>query len=164
MERDAIADEAAVASGSVDAASSALAAATVSAPQEVSLIDRQNGAADSTAPLVPSPTSNGAGGPHSHRWVATPPPPAPPPLQSVASILAAHGAPPGGGGGSGGESLRTLLDGLGVGEKALNALDRPDISAASLAARSAADVADDLGLRIEDARVIVAAAASLAGR
>ena len=69
-----------------------------------------------------------------------------------------------GGGGSGGESLRTLLDGLGVGEKALNALDRPDISAASLAARSAADVADDLGLRIEDARVIVAAAASLAGR
>ena len=157
------ADEAAVASGSVDAASSALAAATVSAPQEVSLIDRQNGAADATAPLVPSPTSNGAGGPHSHRWVATPPPPAPPPLQSVASILAAHGAPSGGGGG-GGESLRTLLDGLGVGEKALNALDRPDISAASLAARSAADVADDLGLRIEDARVIVAAAASLAGR
>ena len=101
--------------------------------------------------------------PASHRWVATPPPPAPPPLQSVASILAAHGAPSGGGGG-GGESLRTLLDGLGVGEKALNALDRPDISAASLAARSAADVADDLGLRIEDARVIVAAAASLAGR
>ena len=130
-------------------------------PQEVSLIDRQM--ALPTPPRRWCRRRPATRRPASHRWVATPPPPAPPPLQSVASILAAHGAPSGGGGG-GGESLRTLLDGLGVGEKALNALDRPDISAASLAARSAADVADDLGLRIEDARVIVAAAASLAGR
>ena len=38
------------------------------------------------------------------------------------------------------------------------------LRAAGVRAGALADVADDLGLRIEDARVIVAAAASLAGR